>query len=67
MQSTGRETMPKKTSARVSSLAAATLDTGKAAVEKVKSLAGSVLASSKARKAVKARPKKRKAAKRAKK
>lgn len=57
------------TSDRVSSIASATLDTGKAAVKKVRSLAGSVLGRSKAKKAKKAkkaRPAKRKAAKRAK-
>lgn len=60
-------TMAKTTSDRVSSIATATMDTGKAAVKKVRSLAGSVLGRSKAKKAKKARPAKRRATKRAKK
>ena len=58
--------MAKTTSDRVSSIASATLDTGKAAVKKVRSLAGSVLGTSKAKKATKTRATKRKARKAAK-
>ena len=63
----GERTMAKKTSDRVSSIAAATIDMGKAAEKKVRSLAGSILGRRKVKKAAKARPAKRRATKGAKK